>query len=606
MLRRLLFPLAVVLLLGQMAFAMVTTAVQQSPTIDEPVYVTTAEVYLKQHSVRYNPEHPPLGKLVMAVGLAFENPTLDGTYRGNQTKVGRHLLYETGNNPYRLMLAARLPMIVLTLLFGLVVFFFARDLAGSWAGIVALALYAFSPDVIAHGSLATLDVPAAGLLLTTFWFLWRSRTRPGLYLPLAGLALGASLATRMSALPAIPMVLLLVLLSPAPALFSRFARRRAASRFRRAVEPGPAAAVSGPGAAVSGSPAGVAGSGTGASRFASGEPGPASDVPGRAAAMSGHGAAASRVWWRELGLRVVAAIGVGIIAIAVVWAVYLVVDPRLRWTPPPGLPHPGGLRGLAVDLLPLPKAYRDGVLIQFKFESRTFNGFLLGRAYKGSLWYYLPAALLIKTPLGMMALWVIGTATMLAKKTLRPAALYLLVPAALLMLVAMTGARDYGTRYVIFVPIFLAVVSGTVVVTRVAWVKVAAAALVIFVAVSSVRTFPYYLPYSNEAFGGTANTHNNLHDANVDWGQDLPRLSTRLRERYAGEPVWLLYKGSGVPGYYGIHAKNPISVPTAQVHGLLVISDSEVALAKGRLKQLIATSTPIDEVGYSITIYRRP
>ena len=48
--RRLLYPLAVVLLLGQMAFAMVTTAVAQSPTIDEPVYVATAEVYRQQQA----------------------------------------------------------------------------------------------------------------------------------------------------------------------------------------------------------------------------------------------------------------------------------------------------------------------------------------------------------------------------------------------------------------------------------------------------------------------------------------------------------------------------------------------------------------------------
>ena len=40
--RRLLVPLLVVLLLGQMAVAMVTTAVRQTPTIDEPVYVGTA------------------------------------------------------------------------------------------------------------------------------------------------------------------------------------------------------------------------------------------------------------------------------------------------------------------------------------------------------------------------------------------------------------------------------------------------------------------------------------------------------------------------------------------------------------------------------------
>jgi lipopolysaccharide biosynthesis protein len=41
------------------------------------------------------------------------------------------------------------------------------------------------------------------------------------------------------------------------------------------------------------------------------------------------------------------------------------------------------------------------------------------------------------------------------------------------------------------------------------------------------------------------------------------------------------------------------------VHGLLVVSDSRVALAKGRLKQLIDSSTEIDNVGHAITIYRR-
>src|SRR5689334_11418666 len=168
------------------------------------------------------------------------------------------MLYEYVNYSFRVMLAARLPMIVLTLLFGLVVLAFARDLAGPWAGLVALALYAFSPDIIAQGSLATLDMPAAGMLLTAFWFLWRSRRRPRLYLPLAGVALGAALATRMSALPAVPLVLLLSLLSP----------------------------------------------------FAVGQP---------------------VTWWKKLAWRVVAAVGVGLIAVAVVWIVYLAVDPRLRW-----------------------------------------------------------------------------------------------------------------------------------------------------------------------------------------------------------------------------------------------------------------------------------
>ena len=71
------YALAVVALLAEMAVAMVTTAVEQTPTIDEPVYVGTAVVYLQQHSLRYNPEHPPLGKLIIAAGLVFADARLD-------------------------------------------------------------------------------------------------------------------------------------------------------------------------------------------------------------------------------------------------------------------------------------------------------------------------------------------------------------------------------------------------------------------------------------------------------------------------------------------------------------------------------------------------
>ncbi|MEV5517117.1 phospholipid carrier-dependent glycosyltransferase, partial [Streptomyces flaveolus] len=186
-------PVLVAVLLAQMAFAMVTTAVRQTPTIDEPVYVGAAADYVREHRLRYNPEHPPLGKLVVGVGVALAGPRADPSFEGDQSAWGRHLLYESGNDPWRLMLWARLPVIALTLLFGLVVFAFARELAGRAGGLAALALYALSPDVVAHGSLATLDAPAAGFVLTSVWLLWRARRRPRLYLPLAGAALGAAL-----------------------------------------------------------------------------------------------------------------------------------------------------------------------------------------------------------------------------------------------------------------------------------------------------------------------------------------------------------------------------------------------------------------------------
>ncbi|WP_019067864.1 ArnT family glycosyltransferase [Streptomyces hokutonensis] len=533
--RRWLVPLLVALLLAQMAAVMVTTAVQQTPTIDEPVYVATATVYLREHSLDYNPEHPPLGKLVIAAGIALADPHFDTDYKGDQGELGRHLLYESGNDPWRLMFWARLPVIVLTLLFGLVVFAFARELVGAARGLAALALYAFSPDVIAHGSLATLDVPEAGFLLTSVWLLWRARRRPRLYVPLAGAALGAAVATKMSALPAVPVLLLL-------AAVSVWSARRPADREARR---------------------------------------------------------------RALLLGAASAVVVALVAVAVVWASYLVVDPQLRFASTEPVPAVHGLRGRVVELLPFPRAFLDGMRIQFGLEDYPWQGFLFGHLYTGSHWYYLPAALLVKTPLGMLALWAAGAVTVVAVRRLRPAAPYLLAPTAVLLAAAMDGSRDFGTRYAIFVPMFLAVAAACVPVLRWRWAALSTGLLVAFVAVSSLRTFPYYLPYSNEAFGGPSKTYLRLHDSNVDWGQDLGRLADRLHERYQGERIWLVYKGSGVPSYYGIESSDPRKVGVREVHGLLVVSDTSIDKAQGKLAELIESSRLIDQVGHSITIYRR-
>ncbi|WP_420718560.1 phospholipid carrier-dependent glycosyltransferase [Streptomyces sp. H51] len=601
--RRLPTPLLVAVLLAQMAAAMVTTAVQQTPTIDEPVYVGTAADYLREHRVRLNPEHPPLGKLLVAVGVAAAGPHVDTSLPGDQGRFGRHLLYESGNDPWRVMLWARLPVIALTLLFGLVVFAFARDLAGPVGAVVALALYAFSPDVIAHGSLATLDVPAAGFVLTSVWLLWRARRRPRRYLPLAGSALGAAVATKMSALPAVPVL----------AATAAWAVWHAGTPSRRGTTGPNRRGTTGPDRRGTTGPdrRGTAGPdrrGT-AGRAAAGTAGPdccgTAEPDRRGTAGRAVAGAAGRAVAGAAGRAVAGAAVVALAAVAVVWTSYLAVDPRLRWSPGQHIPAVHGLRGLLVRLLPFPEAYRDGMRVQFGLENRPWQGFLFGRLHTGSRWYYLPAALLVKTPLGLLALGAADGVALLAVRRLRPAAPYVLLPAAVLLAAAMHGSRDLGTRYAVFVPMFLAVAAGCVPTLRWRWAPWTTGALVLFVAVSSLRTCPYYLPYANEAFGGPARTHLRLHDSNVDWGQDLGRLADRLRERYRGERIWLVYKGSGVPSAYGIDAADPREVPAREVRGLLVVSDSAAAKARGELAGLIASSRPVDDVGHSITIYRR-
>lgn len=526
--------LAIALLLAQMAAGMVTAARQQSQTADEGVYIASAITYLQQHSLRYNPEHPPLAKLVMASGLMFADARIHAPQALSQWKAGRDVLYGHRNGAQRLLWLARLPMIILTLLFGLVVFAFARDLVGPAAGLAALAVYAFSPDVIAFGSLAGVDLPTAGFLLTTLWLLWRARHQPAIYLPLAGLAFGAALATKMTALAAAPVIALLAALAA-----WRAGRARSHNRYRRFAGAATAVAL------------------------------------------------------------------VAVLAIATVWGTYLVVDPRLRWTAPPGLPVISGLTGQVVDWLPLPAPYRDGMRLQLGFEGQHFDGFMLGHAYQGHHWYYLPIALAIKTPLGMLALWLAGAAAMVAIRGLRPAALYVLLPAAVLLAAAMTGVRDFGVRYAVVVPVILAVAAGTVLASQRRWVRVVAVLLVAAVAVSSLRAFPYYLPYSNEALGGPTRTYLRLGDSNVDWGQDLARLADRLDREYPGQTVWLVHRNAAYAGYYGIAARDPLTVPPDRVHGLLAVSALRVATAAGPLKQLIESSVRVDDVGHSIFIYRR-
>lgn len=93
--RVLIYGLVVVALFGQMAIGMITSARQQSPTTDEPVYVGAAIVYTQQHTLAYNFEHPPLAKLVMATGLAFDKAKVNPRFitTSHEWNLGNDVLY---------------------------------------------------------------------------------------------------------------------------------------------------------------------------------------------------------------------------------------------------------------------------------------------------------------------------------------------------------------------------------------------------------------------------------------------------------------------------------------------------------------------------------
>ena len=112
-------------------------------------------------------------------------------------------------------------------------------------------------------------------------------------------------------------------------------------------------------------------------------------------------------------------------------------------------------------------------------------------------------------------------------------------------------------------------------------------ALLLFHAVSSWRTFPSYLAYANELWGGPSNTYKYLTDSNVDWGQQLKATKQYLDQRGVKD-CWFVYFAEGVaePKYYGIPCKPLPTVNTLWLNQQIDVPasiDGPVLISAGNL-----------------------
>jgi hypothetical protein len=169
-----------------------------SATSDEIVHLPAGYTYWTTRDFRLNPEHPPLVKLVAALPLLFLKPHVDMNSRewttGDEYFFGYHFLYR--NDADRLLFWGRLPMTLIASLGAILVFLWARDMFGPAAGLFALGLCAFSPNLLAHGMLVTTDVPVAVFATLAAYLFWKSGLKGNLAV---GLATGAAMASKFSA-----------------------------------------------------------------------------------------------------------------------------------------------------------------------------------------------------------------------------------------------------------------------------------------------------------------------------------------------------------------------------------------------------------------------
>lgn len=187
----------------------------KSVTNDELSHLPAGLAAVATGELRLNPEHPPLVKWLAGAAGATLDPELPldaAAYReANQWAFGRATLFESGNDHRALLFRGRLPVVALSVLGGLGVFLWSRRRFGAAGGLLSLALHAFSPTVLAHGRLVTMDAAVAAGAVWTLYLGWLAvRTarpsdglralRDGLF----GLALGLTLGAKFSGLLLLP------------------------------------------------------------------------------------------------------------------------------------------------------------------------------------------------------------------------------------------------------------------------------------------------------------------------------------------------------------------------------------------------------------------
>jgi hypothetical protein len=180
----------------------VTVALGDAAIMDEVAHIPSGYSYVHFHDYRLNPEHPPLLKDLAGIPLQFLGQIFPSsedfwtTDANGQWEAGWRYMYFPGNNTEAIIFWSRLPIILIALAFGFAIFKWAKELFGTKAGLLALTLYAFDPNILGHDHYVTTDLGIAAFCLFAFYFFirylkkpsWKNIVLAGLFLGLVALA----------------------------------------------------------------------------------------------------------------------------------------------------------------------------------------------------------------------------------------------------------------------------------------------------------------------------------------------------------------------------------------------------------------------------------
>ncbi|HVN46757.1 MAG TPA: glycosyltransferase family 39 protein [Steroidobacteraceae bacterium] len=578
-----------------------------SNTWDEPEHLAAGIELLDRGKYEYDTEHPPLARVLLALGPYLTGAHSYGTPPPEGTPEGLHILYAKGAY-WRDLTLARLGTLPFLALLLFATWLWARRLLPSeGAALLAVVLLVSAPPILGHAALASLDVAAAATTLLALYALQRwiesARARDAL---LFGLAAGFAVVTKFSSVPfvgvsLIVLALLHVVLVRAPSSTAQSATAQAATAQ-------PAATL------------------------------PAAALPAAAGPLASWGARARASAGARLG-------GLGLAAAAALVPVFIAYGPRahdpagaalrLNWAVSYLLQQHGASHalGAVISHLWLPRELGDlfnGMVAVKAHNDSGHLSYLLGEVRTTGWWYFYLVALAVKTPLPLLVAGPLGMGW-LALEGWRARDCWALAPLALVVAIVVSASAvshiNIGIRHILIVYPFFAL--GAAYLTVRAWRAIRSrrtvpaapasgsattpssapgptlAAALLFAALlwqlsTLWRPWPDYLPWFNEA---VPHPERVLVDSDLDWGQDLHRLELRVAQLHIGH-LSLAYRGTADLRREPL-PQTHILKPHEHVNGWVAVSQ----LARTRNLDDYAwldAYGPIERVGKTIDLYYLP
>ena len=480
--RRNLFVVLTLLIIGGATVRSAITTHLDGFTIDEPYHIAAGVSYVKYHDFRINPEHPPLVKLWVGSVIAASGFRLDSLQQFNdkpgERKFTQRAVFRE-NDPDSVQRRARSAMYALNGVLLLALAFALERVFNAGVSLGTLLFIAIDPTVAAHLPVVMTDLPVA-LLSTTAVVLAAKAFRQWNWTDLA--ACSAFLGLALTAKHSAPVVLLIVALIGTALAILRPLPSPTDSRWLRVVK---LAAV--------------------------------------------FGGAMVVLWASYLFRYSESPSGLESFNRPLVEKINDVASPSYHAV----------LATMAATRV-VPRAYLWGFAdtIRAGMESRESPKLFFGRLYhfKGPK-YFFPAMIAVKVPIGLIVLVLLGLFLFFTRHILPDWFLpcgVVLSAAVVFLLVLSQGSTYAGIRHALPVVVLLSVFAGVafeVALSSKTPQLRAFVALGLVAAASSALPQPRPWEYFNEFVGGSANAYKYFSDEGVD----LLQRSKELVEYYRQE-----------------------------------------------------------------------